>query len=985
MSAAYEKLFDPFLTSEANEKGDHESYCPAHEDPANSHKPSARLNFKDGVWHCFVCQKEGKDATLPALARVYRRRLKDGELEDPAAVPAGGRLIHLDERRSRRTASTAGASKTKRPIPTPMQLAGWTAALLADPERMAWLLDVRGLTADTVKARGLGWNAAAPPDGRYVIPCRDQAGTLYDCRMYDPGNEDGRKYLWWRGSQPDLYGAEILATETDWVLLVEGELDQALARQDELPALTHSGGADTWRLEWSKALAGRHVVICYDNDKAGKQGRERVKRQLETVAAGVYFVTLPDEGDDYTDYRVKRGYSVKDFLALVKASRQNPRFTAPLDKELPTTGEPVSLSESQNAERNGRPLELVVTVMGKQEPAYNLPRRVEFTCDQGKGTPCKTCPMAILYDGKEVRNYPANDPIVRTGIETTDTQVLKALRTDVRAKCGDHLEIDVIRYWSVEHLVVTDSVDSQRASDEVGVSNLVRSLYNAGTYATPVNTLVRVVGEQLPGPKDQRGVLHSWLVEGVASSIDKFQMTPDLATALEVYQPADGQSPLDKCREIAQDEAHHVTHIYGRTALHVAYGLVWHSPLEVTLLGERLAKGWLEMAVLGDSRTGKTEAASQLAGHYQAGLLYSCDQASLAGLVGGLHQPAGKHWMIRWGAIPLNDRHLIILDEAQSLVDTDIISHMSSIRSSGKAQIQKIVSSETTARTRLIWIANPPSGSQLSSLPDGGMDALRQLMPQHEDIARFDFAMAAARDEVPDSLINTTDHGAAPPHVYTHDLASALVGWVWSRKAEHIQWTAGTEGYLLKRASEVGSAYTSDFPLVQKENIRTKLARMAAAFAARTFSTDQAGEAVVVRKVHVHSAVQFLHEIYGSEMFGYARMSRRVSRDTGQASDNLPKVRAYLSGKSKKPNGDGRQVAAALAGVGGRFELRSFAETASMRLDDAMEIMRYLEDQRLVRRVRGGRWIEPQSQLTALIRELEDTSPDTQVEEPAAD
>jgi hypothetical protein len=983
VSATYEKLFDPFLTSEPNEKGDHESYCPAHEDPANSHKPSARLNFSnEGYWYCFVCTPEGKAATLGALARVYRKRLKDGELEDPAAVPPGARVVNLDARRQHKASRT---SRPKRDLPTPMQVAGWTAALLADPERLAWLRDVRGLTPDTIKARGLGWCASAPPNGRYVIPCYNEAGALYDCRMYDPDNQEDRKYLWWRGSQPDLYGAEMLAGEPDWILLLEGELDQALGQQDELPALSHSAGAATWRLEWSRRLVGRHVVICYDNDKGGRQGREKVKRALENVAAGVYFVTLPQEGADYTDYRIKYGASVKDFLALVHAARQQPRAQNVPDKELPTGGQAVSLSESQNAERNKQPLELVVTVMGKQEPAYNLPRKVEFTCDQGKGTPCKTCPMAILYDGKEVRTYPANDPLVRSGIETTDTQMLKALRTDVRAKCGDHLDIDVVRFWSVEHLVVTDSVDSQRASDEVGVSNLVRSLYNVGTYATPVNTLVRVVGEQLPGPKDQRGVIYSWLTEGVASSIDKFQMTPDLAEALRVYQPADGQSPLDKCREIAEDEAHHVTHIYGRPLLHVAYGLVWHSPLEVTLLGDRLSKGWLEMAVLGDSRTGKSEAATHLASHYQAGLLYSCDQASLAGLVGGLHQPAGNHWMIRWGAIPLNDRHLIILDEAQSLVDTEIISHMSSIRSSGKAQIQKIVSSETTARTRLIWIANPPSGSQLSSLPDGAMDALRQLMPQHEDIARFDFAMAAARDEVPDHLINTTDHGAVPPHVYIADLARALVGWAWSRKAAHIQWTAGTEDYLLRKASEVGSTYTSDFPLVQKENVRTKLARLAAALAVRTFSTDQAGEAVVIRKVHVASAVKFLHEIYENEMFGYARLSRRVLRDTDQASGNLPKVRDYLSGKSKRPDTNGRQVAKALAGVGGRFELRSFAEAASMRPEDAMIIMRFLEDQRLVRRVRGGRWIEPQSQLTALIRDLEDTDTSDKPEDTPTD
>src|SRR3546814_7187092 len=66
-----------------------------------------------------------------------------------------------------------------------------------------------------------------------------------------------------------------------------------------------------------------------------------------------------------------------------------------------------------------------------------------------------------------------------------------------------------------------------------------------------------------------------------------------------------------------------------------------------------LGKGWLELLVLGDTRTGKCEAALRLSDHYNAGVMKSCEGATFAGLVGGAEQ-AGSSWMVRWGTITLN-------------------------------------------------------------------------------------------------------------------------------------------------------------------------------------------------------------------------------------------------------------------------------------------------------------------------------------------
>jgi hypothetical protein len=120
-----------------------------------------------------------------------------------------------------------------------------------------------------------------------------------------------------------------------------------------------------------------------------------------------------------------------------------------------------------------------------------------------------------------------------------------------------------------------------------------------------------------------------------------------------------------------------------------------------------------------------------------------------------------KAWMISWGLLPNNDRRLVVLDEMSGLVsgrDTDILGNMSSIRSEGRAVVNKIVQGETSARTRIIWLSNPSDGTNIADLPGSALRAIKRMIRNPEDIARFDFVMAVANNEVPSSIINSMDH-----------------------------------------------------------------------------------------------------------------------------------------------------------------------------------------------------------------------------------
>jgi hypothetical protein len=298
-----------------------------------------------------------------------------------------------------------------------------------------------------------------------------------------------------------------------------------------------------------------------------------------------------------------------------------------------------------------------------------------------------------------------------------------------------------------------------------------------------------------------------------------------------------------------------------------------------------LKKGWLEVLILGDTRTGKGFVTENLAVHYRAGEVVSGENVSVAGLIGGV-QHLGDKWTLVWGKLPLADRRLIVLDEASSLSYTDI-SKLSRIRSEGVAEITKIVSEKTTARTRLIWLANPrPKQNDITrTLADYnyGIESVPELVGATEDIARFDFVLNVGHNDVPSDIINSS-HMEQGTLKYTSELCHKLVMWVWSRKPEQVIFEKGVVEYTMQLSREIASQFTSKIPLIQIEDVRFKIARIGAATAGRVFSTYD-GEMLVVKKEHVKYAYDYLVEIYSKPVCGYAQLSsvdqeRRTLADT---------------------------------------------------------------------------------------------------------
>lgn len=90
--------------------------------------------------------------------------------------------------------------------------------------------------------------------------------------------------------------------------------------QEGFQALCGTGGAGTWRREWSKQLFGLDVVIAFDNDDAGRLGAKTIAENLKRYANRIRVVKWPgfvEQKGDVTDFFVKHNKSRDDFLALI--------------------------------------------------------------------------------------------------------------------------------------------------------------------------------------------------------------------------------------------------------------------------------------------------------------------------------------------------------------------------------------------------------------------------------------------------------------------------------------------------------------------------------------------------------------------------------------------------------------------------------------------------------------------------------------------
>lgn len=810
--------------------------------------PSFTVNLESGVYFCNACGSKGNMHTFYCATRHVDKQEGWFALGDALGLE---RPTDID---SRPMIDPALPSKYHQAL---MQSTGVIRDVLRDK---------RGLTDETLNKFMIGWDGE-----RITIPIYDENCELVNLRRYKWNSyEDSTKMINYEDQfgnaygENRVYGIEHLTDDRcKAIVWCEGEWDRLVAEQLGIPACTMTAGANNFRIEWLKLLKRKkRIYICYDNDAAGKRATEFLVEQLRGTTE-VYVVNWPAEWrekGDITDYIVKDGKTREEFRDLF----------APIDAcdETPI----VPLAASSNARYTGKRIKVPVLVAGKESAPFIYPKTTVITCDyfDEERKQCSACLLAATKR-KDV-SLTSQSAFMLKLIDCKDEDQRRIMRNI--AGCNSRCtlaDVTVKEYANLEsiHMIPKAEENFGFAARQEYVA---RNGYMIGNNL-PTNKKYTLVGYMHADPNTQRATYIFDQAIPEKDMMDELEMTEDVVEQLKIFQPAEGQSVADKFNEIHRDLERNVTYIWDRRKVAIAVDLVYHTALSFTFQEQHVKRGWAECLIIGDSGQAKTTLVERLMSHYRAGELLSGESSRRTGLVYSLQQSGAKGtWTLMWGAMPLNDGGLLTVDELSGMSEDDL-AKMSDVRSSGIAKATGVVTAETTARTRMIFISNPRNGRQLKA-ETYGVSSVLKLFGKAEDVRRLDFAVAVASGEVDSAIVNkAVSEMPAVPHIYTSDRCKLRVMWAWSRRPENIIFTPEATTRILECAEKMGHKYSSRIPLVEPADQRLKLARLSVAAAACLFSTDEGGEDVIVKPEHVDFVHNYLESLYDSKALGYDRFS----------------------------------------------------------------------------------------------------------------
>jgi len=155
-----------------------------------------------------------------------------------------------------------------------------------------------------------------------VIPVYDIEGNfIFNKYRRSPLSNEGPKYKYDRGGKVSLYGIH-KAKDCNPILITEGEKDCLVAWSHNIPAVTSTGGAQSFQDEWKDYFLpkedgefAKDIIICYDNDHAGAEG---LVKTLDILPwAKVMFIPDMPNVKDISDY-VNVGGNLHELLKTAR-------------------------------------------------------------------------------------------------------------------------------------------------------------------------------------------------------------------------------------------------------------------------------------------------------------------------------------------------------------------------------------------------------------------------------------------------------------------------------------------------------------------------------------------------------------------------------------------------------------------------------------------------------------------------------------------
>ena len=779
--------------------------CPFHQD----NHPSASINTKKDLFHCWVCN------------------------------------IGFNETQFMSKVNNISSIEANKLLNTYNIKDNWQLEKGYLWSNQDFLLKVKslGISEDTIEELKLGM--IKDFDKVYLgIPVYYN-NILVDVRKYNIMKYNG---------QPKMMSKE--NAKTGWVIpydkflnsnntcyFFEGEKDMMMARELGLNAYTLTGGASAVPNKYViNAFKDKDIIICYDNDDAGRNGMLNVYKEIKDIVKSIKYIKISDVvkevKEDFYDYITKYNGNIFEFYTL---EQHHFHLEEKDDLKLVKVKEALKNSELK------KDLKSLVTVTGDYSDPYSVPTIVECVKKYENGTKNDT-----MFEG-EIRTWYLEKENIQDMLELIE---VNAKNIDVNSKIKSYLKIpskeqgiDVI---CKEPKTVFKCIISDKENDGANINLDIYSFEKLN-----VGSQYLIEYKIYPHPtKNQKLIAVAFNVK-LVNDVNDYKIDKD---KLRVFK-SDGNIK-ERLNKLYESAKHHI-------AKHLNYDiwlmtdLVFNSILDFNY-GEPI-KGALDVFLLGDTRTGKSECTSKMVELYNFGHFLSLKTSTTVGLIGGSNKIDGT-FCNTIGAIPRQHKRLVVLEEFSG-ARPDFIRTMTDIRSSDEIRIAR-VSGEliVPCKLRMITISNPmndENGSPrfLETFPNGVIP-LMELIKSAEDVARYDGFLLIPKVENRFNPFEYKLNGEA----ILKECYEEKSKWVVTRGIDNVKFADGVESYIWEKAEELNKLFECNFPLFGTTTSK-KLAKFCVALASLVMNVDESFENIIVTKEIVDFMKDYLIKIYSSPIF----------------------------------------------------------------------------------------------------------------------
>ena len=777
--------------------------------------PSSSINLDMRVFHCFTCDKVLKEEEF---ATAITGKTKEELLKEHMAI------------QTLKNASESWSDNQHK-------------ALLESKETLDKLFSLK-VTNEAIEQLNLGYmtHCLATPvfkNGKLINIARYNIHKKpeYPKVRYNENTNSG-----------DIVPFDVWKKDYRATVICEGEKDMIVARSQGFNAITLTGGSQSsLQAEYFKYFKNRDVYICYDNDDAGVRGAKKLYKDLQKYCKNIYVTDISfvcmETKEDVTDFFVKYNKGYEDFKDLL-LSHSKKLSKEDLEEVKSKYEIPFSKMEA-NVEQSKfrKPLKSILQIVATCTETYSVPEYALFKPNESaEDAEPKAWYMNSSHEGF---------------LELIEGKVVKAQIPDIIAS-----QVGLSNKWQKfykcvlgsQQVVYRVSVADVANEDDDKASESTLELYSKRPLT--IGTIYEITYKLYPHPKQGRRTIG--IAEKIEETSYEFDINnEDYINSLKKFK-ADGYIG-NKVNELYESAKCHIAP-YLNKDLWFLMDLVFNSPLDITY-GKPM-RGALDVFVLGDTRTGKSETSRALKTLYDFGEVVPLKTSTVASLIGGTDDKLKR---TKLGVLPRYHKELVVMEEFSG-APLDFIKTLTEVRSSSMVKIYRVAGDvQAPCKIRMITISNPISDSDnlmtLSNYPNG-VEPINELIKSPEDIARYDAFILVPRVEKLSNpfAMRTNEDYKIDADAYKHKSK-----WIKSLTSENVVISNELGNYIFTKGLELNDIFESSFTLFGSETDK-KIARMSSALACMLCSTNDYKN-VIVTKDHVDFIVDFIKSLYDNPVF----------------------------------------------------------------------------------------------------------------------